>query len=161
MSSEKGKTVLFRELRKQAEGIISGSGPLEDKMKAICILLSEKVDYYDWVGFYLARETSDELMLGPFVGEPTEHVCIPFGKGICGRVADTKTTLVVQEVAKETNYIACAPDVKSEIVVPIFKGNDGETFVGEIDIDSHSVSPFSWEDRFLLEGICGELGKHF
>ena len=76
---------------------------------------------------------------------------IKFGQGICGQAAEKLSTFIVQDVSKETNYLACSPFVKSEIVVPIFK--DGN-FVAELDIDSHKLSPFSEEDKDFLEKVC-------
>lgn len=122
------------------------------KLYAICALLEQEVAHYDWVGFYLvdpARER--ELVLGPFVGAPTEHTRIAFGQGICGQAADTEMTFVIQDVSQETNYLSCSPHVKSEIVVPIFK--DG-VVVGEIDIDSHALSPFTDADNAFLEQVA-------
>lgn len=112
------------------------------------------VSYYDWVGFYFVED--GKLKLGPFVGEPTEHVEIPFGVGICGQAAEREKTFVVQDVSKETNYLSCSPKTKAEIVVPIFK--DGR-IIGELDIDSHSFSPFSEEDRRFLEKVCELVSK--
>lgn len=124
---------------------------LNDKLKKICELLEENIPYYDWVGFYFVDKSKlDELILGPFVGEPTEHVRIPFGHGICGQAAEKKETFIIQDVTKETNYLYCSLKVKSEIVIPIFKNRK---IIGEIDIDSHSVSPFTNDDKKFLEGV--------
>ncbi|MGC9396667.1 MAG: GAF domain-containing protein [Anaerolineae bacterium] len=124
----------------------------DEKLDAICALLEREVAHYDWVGFYLvdpARER--ELVLGPFAGAPTEHTRIAFGQGICGQAADTEMTFVIQDVSQETNYLSCSPHVKSEIVVPIFK--DGAV-VGEIDIDSHALAPFTDADNAFLEQVA-------
>ncbi len=124
----------------------------DETLEAICGLLKEQVAYYDWVGFYRADPYAErELVLGPYVGAPTEHTRIPFGEGICGRAADTEQTFVVQDVSLETNYLSCSPDVRSEIVVPILR--DGE-ILGELDIDSHALAPFTAEDRRFLERVC-------
>ncbi|MCK4338696.1 MAG: GAF domain-containing protein [Candidatus Cloacimonetes bacterium] len=124
---------------------------LNDKLKKICELLKENIPYYDWVGFYFVDKSKlDELILGPFVGEPTEHVRIPFGHGICGQAAEKKETFIIQDVTKEPNYLSCSIKVKSEIVIPIFKNRK---IIGEIDIDSHSVSPFTNDDKKFLEGV--------
>ena len=128
----------------------------DEKLRSICKLLRENFTHFDWVGFYLA--SGNELVLGPFEGEPTEHVRIPFGKGVCGQAAQTQKTLVVQDVSKEINYLACSPKVKSEIVVPILKNGK---FVGELDIDSHVLSAFTEEDRKFLEKICEIISNLF
>jgi len=115
------------------------------------------VPHYDWVGFYMVdAEKMNELVLGPFVGDPTEHVRIPFGKGICGQAAERGETFVVQDVSEQNNYLACSLNVKSEIVVPLIKD---DKVVGELDIDSHEVGPFTDDDREFLEEIAGLVVK--
>ena len=106
----------------------------------------------------LLTKRKKELLLGPFEGEPTEHVKISFSRGICGKAAEIKKTFVVQDVSKETNYLSCSPKVKSEIVVPIFKNGK---IAGELDIDSHTPSPFTDEDKAFLEKICEMVSKLF
>jgi GAF domain-containing protein len=129
-----------------------------DKLKKICDLLKNSVPYYDWVGFYISNESKTELNLGPYSGEPTEHTKIPFGKGICGQAADKKETLVVQDVSLENNYLSCSPTVRSEIVVPLFKNGE---IIGELDIDSHTIEPFSEEDSQFLENVCNIVAQLF
>jgi GAF domain-containing protein len=131
--------------------IVSGDSSNEEKLKAVCEFLKKKVEYYDWVGFYIADEEKRLLTLGPFVGEATEHTRISFGQGICGQAAEIKKPFVIQDVRKETNYLSCSVKVMSEIVIPIFKD---DKIVGELDIDSHTVSPFSEKDTILLEKVC-------
>ncbi len=151
------KKTLFASIRMDIDKLLAGPGSLERKLESICNILANEIDYYDWVGFYLVEDMSkEELVLGPFVGAETEHVRIPFGKGICGQAAATGETIIIQDVTKVTNYLSCAPDVTSEIVVPIF--SDGK-IVGELDIDSHELGPFSWDDRELLEYICSALSE--
>jgi len=139
------------EIITEAKRIVSADGSNQEKLKAVCEFLKEKVKYYDWVGFYIADEEKRLLTLGPFVGEPTEHTRISFGQGICGQAAEIKKPFVIQDVRKETNYLSCSVKVMSEIVIPIFKG---DKIAGELDIDSHTVSPFSEKDTNLLEKIC-------
>jgi len=141
----------FEKLLNKVEGIINKEGKRDEKLKRITKLLKKEVPHYDWVGFYLVGDEPGMLYLGPFTGAPTEHVKIPFGKGICGQAAEREMTFIVQDVSKETNYLSCSPDVKSEIVVPILKG---EEVIGEIDVDSHQISPFTDRDREFLERIA-------
>jgi len=124
----------------------------------ICKLLKEKVYHYDWVGFYLLDEQHSTLILDTYFGKPTEHTTIPVGKGVCGQVAESKRLKIVQDVNKEGNYIACSIDVQSEIVVPILKG---DKFVAEIDIDSHSPSPFTADDENFLSAVCQKVSVLF
>jgi GAF domain-containing protein len=132
--------------------IAGGAMERDARLKRICALLAKSVDYYNWVGFYLvAPDNPKELLLGPFVGEPTEHKRIPFGQGICGQAAASKQVITVQDVAKETNYLACSLKVKAELVVPILKNG---LILGELDIDSHQLAPFTAEDQRGVSAIC-------
>lgn len=137
------------EILAKTKKIIEKEQKADEKLQLICELLHREVGHYDWVGFYLVE--GSDLVLGPFVGEPTEHMKISFGEGICGQAAERKDTFIVQDVSKETNYLACSPKVRSEIVVPIF---NGEKIIGELDIDSHTPSSFTEEDRKFLEQIA-------
>jgi GAF domain-containing protein len=146
-------------IRARVDRILEAPSPRDAKLKAICYLLRRKVPHFHWVGFYLVDPDSPrELVLGPYEGDPTEHVRIPFGSGICGQVAESEETMIVQDVAAESNYLSCSIDVRSEIVVPILA--DGR-FVAQLDIDSHDVSPFTDADRDLLESICTALSRTF
>jgi len=136
--------------------IINTSNSKEDKLQAICDFLKQEIQYYDWVGFYFKNGDKDELKLAQFAGEPTEHTIIPFGKGICGQVAVSNENFVVQDVQAQDNYISCGWKVKSEIVVPIFVNGEN---IGQIDIDSHTVNPFSEDDEKLLEFICEQVAE--
>lgn len=134
--------------------IKNSNNSLEDKLQEICDYLKEKINYYDWVGFYFKNGDKQELKLARFAGDPTEHTIIPFGKGICGQVAVTNSNFVVQDVSEQNNYISCGWKVKSEIVIPIFLNGEN---IGQIDIDSHIVNPFSIKDTKLLEFVCREV----
>jgi L-methionine (R)-S-oxide reductase len=149
----------FGSLLKEVSAIVSGKLDREEKLLAICKLLKNGITYYDWVGFYIVNpEKQNELLLGPFEGEPTEHVRIPFGKGICGQAAKTCQTFVVQDVSKEKNYLSCNINVKAEIVTPIFKNRE---IIGELDIDSHTRSPFTKEDEVFLNKIAKIVSEIF
>mgnify|MGYP001095161094 FL=1 len=144
------------ELKKSITTIVDASTQVETVLQNICNLLKQEIEYYDWVGFYFKNGDKNELKLAQFAGEPTEHTIIPFGKGICGQVALSNQNFVVQDVASQDNYISCGWKVKSEIVIPIFVNNIN---VGQIDIDSHSVNPFTKDDENLLEFVCKKVAN--
>jgi len=129
---------------------------LNDQLQELCELLKAHVPYYDWVGFYFRNGSKEELKLGPYAGAPTDHIIIPFGKGICGQVAVSNANFVVQDVAEQDNYIACSITVKAEIVVPLFVNGEN---IGQIDIDSNTPDPFTAEDERFLEFVTAEVAK--
>lgn len=130
----------------------------EQKLQKICQLLHDEVIYYNWVGYYFANHDNQTLHLGPYVGAETDHTVIPFGKGICGQVAVSNKNFVVPDVAAQDNYIACSFTVKSEIVVPLFVNGVN---IGQIDIDSHVLDPFTEKDEKFLEFVNEEVAKLF
>ena len=149
----------YEELKPKVSKIISNSLISRDeKLLEICQLLQESIDYYNWVGFYFANPETKTLHLGPYTGTPTDHAVIPYGKGICGQVAVSNANFVVPDVAAQDNYIACSLTVKSEIVVPLFVNGEN---IGQIDIDSHVLNPFSEADERFLEFVNAEVAKLF
>lgn len=152
------KAETFEKLLTRIKEIVSDSLDRDVKLKSICELLHSNVSYYNWVGFYFADAGERRLLLGPFVGEPTEHTKISFGEGICGQAAQKQAILLVPDVSTEKNYLSCSPRVKSEIVLPIMK--DGK-FIAELDIDSHYFSPFEDSDTKFLMEICDMVAELF
>ncbi len=144
----------FKNLKTKITDLVENSSKVEDALLHICTLLKSEVSYYDWVGFYFKNGNKNELKLGPYAGTPTDHTIIPFGKGICGQVAVSNKNFVVPDVQAQDNYIACSISVKSEIVIPIFVNGEN---VGQIDIDSNTLDPFSKKDEDFLEFICTKV----
>ena len=145
------------EMKKRLSTIIES--PLhetEEKLQKICHLLDQEISYFNWTGFYFRNGEKEELLLGPYVGAETDHTVIPFGKGICGQVAVSGETFLVPDVNEQDNYLSCSVDTKAEIVVPIFKNGEN---IGQIDIDSHRLNPFTDEDREMLDWLSVEVVK--
>lgn len=142
-------------LLNQVDKLLEKETSRDEKLLALCELLHQQVEVFDWVGFYLVDPKAErELVLGPYVGEETDHTRIPFGKGICGQAADTRETYVIQDVSQEDNYLACSVEVKAEIVVPLMKD---DTLIGELDIDSHTKDSLTDEHRQLVEEVCKKV----
>ena len=129
-----------------------------EKLQQLCDWLRQEIPYYNWVGFYFANQENKTLHLGPYAGEATDHTVIPFGKGICGQVAESNQNFVVPDVQAQDNYIACSFTVKSEIVVPLFVQGKN---IGQIDIDSHVLDPFTAADERFLEWVNEEVAVLF
>ena len=129
-----------------------------EKLQQLCELLRQEISYYNWVGFYFANHENKTLHLGPYAGAATDHTVIPFGKGICGQVAESNQNFVVPDVQAQDNYIVCSFTVKSEIVVPLFVQGKN---IGQIDIDSHVLDPFTAADERFLEWVNEEVAKLF
>ena len=124
-------------------------------MKAAVTFLFNKFDYYDWVGIYVL--SGNELILGPFKGPPTPHTVIPLDKGICGAAVREKKIINLGDVWGDDRFIACSTTTRSELVVPIWRGDD---VIAEIDVDSNMPSAFSKGDESLVTTITELIAEH-
>jgi L-methionine (R)-S-oxide reductase len=127
-----------------------------DAMTQAVSVLKEQMPDYSWVGIYLMD--GQELVLGPYRGKPSPHTRIPLNQGICGAAASARETIIVDDVDADPRYLACSLETRSEIVVPIMRGND---VLGEIDIDSDKKAAFGPADRELLEAVAALLSNKF
>ncbi|MGB5721947.1 MAG: GAF domain-containing protein [Woeseiaceae bacterium] len=111
-------------------------------------LLYNALHDINWLGIYVLR--GEQLVLGPFQGKPA-CVRIALGAGVCGTAATTLETQRVEDVHAFPGHIACDPDSRSELVVPLL--TNGE-LIGVLDIDSPSTGRFSAADQRGIEKIC-------
>jgi GAF domain-containing protein len=150
-----------QELGKELTKLTEAADNVEDLMSIIVGRLQERLDHYNWVGFYMIEKGSSGeepmLVLGPYVGAVTEHTRIPLNQGICGAAASSGRTLVIDDVGADPRYLACSIETKSEIVVPV--SVKGEV-VGELDIDSHTPAAFTPDDRQLVEHCARLVGQY-
>ncbi|MDT3494840.1 GAF domain-containing protein [Bacillus toyonensis] len=139
---------------KQLDALLTGELNVVANLSNASALLNQFLDRVNWVGFYVTE--GNQLVLGPFQGMPA-CVRIPFGRGVCGVAAETKTTQLVADVHQFPGHIACDSASNSEIVVPIIK--DGNV-IGVLDIDSPEKNRFDEVDQHYLEKFVETLLKH-
>lgn len=144
----------YNQVIKQLDALVDGEPDLIANLANASALLNQFLDNINWVGFYLWKE--NELILGPFQGLPA-CIRIPYGKGVCGTALKEKQSQVVEDVNKFPGHIACDSASKSEIVVPIFKG---DKLYGVLDIDSPIINRFDDIDKKYLEEFIATLLKH-
>lgn len=140
----------YKNLIPQIQGLISGETDLIANLGNISAALKEQFGFF-WVGFYLVK--NDELVLGPFQG-PVACTRIKKGRGVCGTSWERSQILVVPDVEKFPGHIACSSLSKSEIVLPLKKGNE---IVGVLDVDSECLSYFDEIDAMYLNQIVAMI----
>jgi len=153
-------TLKSEDVRQEVTRAAQAATSAKDLMFRIVKLLHERMLKYNWVGFYMIERNSGQppaLVLGQFEGAMTPHTRIPLHQGICGAAASSGKTVVVDDVAQDSRYLACSLETKSEIVVPIFVHGQ---VVGELDIDSHFSAAFKDEDRALVEFCATLVGQY-
>ena len=136
----------------QIESLISGEPDLYANLANIAAALREAFGFF-WVGFYLVK--NEQLVLGPFQG-PIACTRINFGKGVCGTAWKEAKTQLVPDVDAFPGHIACSSASRSEIVVPVFKGNEVAMV---LDVDSDQLADFDETDQKYLEGLMAILEK--
>ena len=136
----------YRDLLPKVRALAGGETDVIAKMANVAALLHQEMGFW-WTGFY--RVQGQELVLGPFQG-PVACTRIPFGRGVCGTAWRERKTIVVPDVEQFPGHIACSSESRSEIVVPVWQGDD---IVAVLDIDSRELGTFDETDRQYLEQI--------
>ena len=145
------KPAFYRELCVQLGELVKQETNLVANAANAAALLFQTLPDVNWVGFYFTEDR--ELVLGPFQGRPA-CTRIAFGKGVCGASAVSQTTVIVPDVEKYPEHIACDARSKSEIVVPLL--NWGR-LLGVLDVDSPILNRFDEDDEEGLESIAAVL----
>lgn len=143
------KPAAYRELTDQARALMAGEPDLIANAANFAALVFHALPDINWAGFYLYDGT--ELVVGPFQGKPA-CIRIALGKGVCGLAAETGRSQLVADVNAHPNHIFCDTASRSEVVVPLHRG-DG-TLLGVWDVDSPHVGRFDDDDRAGMEALC-------
>ncbi|HEY1430391.1 MAG TPA: GAF domain-containing protein [Stellaceae bacterium] len=148
------KAELYRDLSRQLAALLAGEANLIANAANTAALIHHGLPDLNWAGFYFRHDA--ELVLGPFQGKPA-CVRIPIGKGVCGTAAARAATVMVTDVHDFPGHIACDPESRSELVVPLIK--TGEVW-GVLDLDSPLVARFDEMDRAGCERLAALFVGH-
>lgn len=125
----------------------------EEKMEYLSSVLLDSFEHYFWVGFYYPNEK--EMIIGPSAGPPA---CYSIGyEGVCGKAYTTGKSIIVADVEKFPGHIACDPNSKSEVVVPV-KNSEGK-IIALLDVDSDQLDAFHKTDALFLEKLVSQLSE--
>src|ERR1700746_2382596 len=149
------KESLYAELAQQLAALIAGEPDLIANTANMAALIYHSLPDLNWAGFYFA-DGEKELVLGPFQGKPA-CMRIAWGQGVCGTAAARRETILVPDVHEFPGHIACDPDSRSELVVPLLQG---ERVLGVIDLDSPLRGRFDDADRIGCERLVAILSAH-
>ncbi|MGB6230190.1 MAG: GAF domain-containing protein [Litorimonas sp.] len=144
----------YTDVEMQIQGVLEGEPNRTARLATVACLLSQSFEDFYWTGFYMVDpDKPRELVVGPYQGT-LGCLRIPFGKGVCGTAAQTGRTQVVDDVHAFPGHIACDAATNSEIVVPVW---DGEELIGVLDVDSTRVAAFGKDDQVALERIAAMI----
>lgn len=147
------KTATYERVMQAIQATLEGENDLLAAMVTIVCLLHHAFDTYFWTGFY-RRVGPDRLLIGPYQGT-LGCLHITFDRGVCGACARSQRTVIVPDVHQFPGHIACDPNSKSEIVVPVF--NRARQLIAVFDVDSDQYNAFDEVDQRHLEQIMAWL----
>ena len=148
--AEGGKEQKYALLYKQIASLVEGENDTIANMANVAAMIHFTFGFW-WTGFY--RVAGEEIVLGPFQG-PLACSRIKYGRGVCGTAWREQQTQVVPDVEQFPGHIACSSMSRSEIVVPVWRG---EEIVAVLDIDSEHLATFDEVDKEWLERIVALL----
>jgi L-methionine (R)-S-oxide reductase len=155
----KNKPADYAALTRELESLLSGEHDLIANAANATALIYHALPDLNWCGVYLLR--GQELIVGPFQGKPA-CVHIPVGKGVCGKAAAERQTIVVPNVHEFPGHIACDAASNSEIVIPLMGRSartEGDYLLGVLDLDSPKLNRFDDDDRRGLEALAAVFMK--
>jgi len=146
-----GKQALYNGLAVQLDALLKGESDLIANAANTAALIYHALSDLNWAGFYF--NCGGALVLGPFQGKPA-CVRIPWGKGVCGTAAASGASVIVPDVHEFPGHIACDPNSRSELVVPLVRAG---AVAGVLDLDSPVLARFDEEDRAGVERLAAIL----
>jgi L-methionine (R)-S-oxide reductase len=138
----------YTQLAEELVGLLKGENDFVANAANTSALIFDALPDLNWTGFYLLKK--GELVVGPFQGKPA-CVRIALGKGVCGTAAAERKTIIVPDVDAFPGHIACDGASRSEIVVPLMKG---QKLLGVLDLDSPRLARFNEGDARGLERLA-------
>lgn len=123
----------------------------DEKLSRVASRLMDMPDVVMTVFYLVDPESPDRLVRGPGAGLDNPHEIIPWGKGLCGQVAERGVSIVLPDVNEELNYLAIDPDVVSEIALPLFRNGQ---LSAVLDVMSDVRDRFGSPERLFLEEVC-------
>ena len=149
------KAEIYEQAAKEIAAVLDGERNVISRMATVSCLLSQAFDSYFWAGFYLVDlEKPHELVIGPYQGT-LGCLRIPFGRGVCGAVAEQRQTVIVDDVHEFSDHIACDSRSVSEIVVPVIDADSN--LIAVFDGKKKKKASFDETDKQYLEVIMKEV----
>jgi len=111
----------------------------------------------DQIAIMLADTEQKILEVKSSVGYPNEESArlkIPFGVGITGWVATHRQPQRIDDVTKDSRYIAVNTKVRSELAIPLVYRNE---VLGILNVESPRVGAYTENDEEMLGTLAGSL----
>jgi GAF domain-containing protein len=149
------KAARYAEVEAEILAVLDGEPDRTARMATVASMLADAFEAFFWTGFYVVDPTRPgELVVGPYQGT-LGCLRIPFGRGVCGAAAATRTTQVVEDVHAFPGHIACDSRSASEIVVPVLDASGA--LIAVLDVDATEKAAFDGVDAAALEQLMARV----
>jgi sigma-B regulation protein RsbU (phosphoserine phosphatase) len=149
--SEREQLETLFDLGRQVTSVLD----LGELLPRIPVLLARLVRFHAFA-VYLADPKRQELRIAYSVGYPegaAEGVRLRFGQGIVGAAMAEGRAMLVNDLSADPRYVAVAPDMEADLVVPLVFKNRA---LGALNILSRDRDAFTQSDVTIL----GQFGAH-
>ncbi|KPL13243.1 MAG: histidine kinase [Bacteroides sp. SM1_62] len=138
----------YERIYDQLSGLLNATDSAISRMATVAAVLHHKMDGFFWTGFYLLRD--GKLIVGPYQG-PVACQVLDKDTGVCWTGINEQKTIIVPDVKKFPEHIACDARSRSEIVIPV-RDRHGQ-IIAVLDVDSRHLDQFDETDAAELEKI--------
>jgi len=128
---------------------------LDDLLRALAALVRKVVPFQLFA--IMLSDEDETLAIRYSIGyrpELVRNLRLVLGQGITGAAAQSRKTVLVNDVSKDPRYVAAVDAVRSEIAVPLVAHGK---LVGVIDLQTSRLNAFSDVERNLLELIASRF----
>jgi sigma-B regulation protein RsbU (phosphoserine phosphatase) len=136
--------------------VMATSLDLDTTLRRVAEVVRKVIDY-EIFAILLLNEKTQELRFRFQVGYPpefAERARIKVGEGVTGQAAQLRQSILIDDVTKDSRYIAGVPNVRSELAVPLTTKN---RVIGVIDLEARDPGYFNEEHSRLLTLIASRM----
>jgi phosphoserine phosphatase RsbU/P len=136
--------------------VVNTTLDLDTTLRRVAELVRKVIDY-EIFAILLVNEKAQDLRIRFQVGyarEVAERVKIKIGQGVTGMAAKRREAILVDDVSKHPEYISGAPDVRSELAIPLIVKN---RVIGVLNLETHEAGRFTEEHKRLLTLIASRM----
>ncbi len=136
--------------------VVNTTLDLDTTLRRVAELVRKVIDY-EIFAILLLNEKTQDLRIRFQVGyarEVAERIKIKIGEGVTGLAAQRREAILVDDVSKHPEYISAAPDVRSELAIPLIVKNK---VIGVLNLETHEAGRFTEEHKRLLTLIGSRM----
>ena len=148
------KTNQYSRIYDQLNTLIYNIDDIDARRATLIALLYHKIKAFSWVGYYIYNNY--ELIVNQYQG-PLACIILKKNTGVCWKCYNEKQVIIVPDVEKFEGHIACDPNTKSEITIPIY--NRDQQIIGVFDADSKMPDAFDMTDAQGLTKLINLVEK--